>query len=132
MPKLDETLDALEASATGKGKAIKSAAAFVAAVGVLLGSAMTVDERYAHADTLAAESVKQQQQVTELNSSILDDKIFELEIRKANSPKTFTATDQLMLDRYKAKQDRLALLQRQQSRELSRVSNAAANSEATK
>lgn len=98
---------ARESASARKCKALKSMAATVAAVSVLLGAAFTIDTRYVHAGELVVESLHQQQQVTDLHSSFLDDKIFELELKKANTPKVWTATDQLILDRYKAK---LALL----------------------
>jgi hypothetical protein len=81
-------------------KAIKSLAATVAAITVLLTTAFTVDSRYVHAAALQEESLKQQRQITDLHFNILDDKIFELSMKKANNSKEWSATDQLMLDRY--------------------------------
>lgn len=102
--------------------ALKSLAATIAAIGVILGSAFTVDTRYAHSEEMKVTAIRQQQQITELHSSFLDDKIFELEIRKANTPKTWTATDQLMLDRYKSKLNGLGEIKIQQSNMLKEIS----------
>ena len=92
-----------ELSLADHGRALKSLAALVAAVGVLIGAVLTVDARYAHAEELKVTAIRQQQQVTELHHSFVDDKLFELSLRKANDPKHWTQMDELMLERYKAK-----------------------------
>lgn len=84
-----------------KENPLKSLAATVAAASVLIGAVITVDTRYAHAGDIQAESNKQQRQIYNLQADNLSDKVFELELKKANTPKLWQPTDQVMLERYK-------------------------------
>ena len=104
-----------ELSFASHGKALKSLAALIGAVGVFVGAVLTVDARYAHAEELKVTAIVQQQQVTELHASILSDKVFELEVKKANAPKTWTQMDQLMLDRYKQRAAEIEMVKNQQA-----------------
>ncbi len=82
-----------------KENPLKSLAATVAAAGVILTAVFTIDGRYAHAGDVVSESVKQQRQIVDLQANNLEDKIFELELRKTS--KSWQPTDQVLLDRYK-------------------------------
>lgn len=111
-------------------KALKSSAATVAAVSTLLVAAFALDGRYVHADSkyvtaevLAVESLKQQQQVSRLQYDTLDDKIFELELRRANAPKGWTAMDQLVMDRYKSRLRQVSGTRVQQSQAVNAIVN---------
>jgi len=99
-------------------KWVKQVAATVGALTALVTTAFTIDSRYVHAGELEKESLKQQQLITELRHSTLDDKVFELELRKASQPKTWTSTDQLMLNRYKAKLKQISDIKTKQDADL--------------
>lgn len=97
-----------------KENPMKSLAAFISSVAVVLSAVFTVDTRYAHAKEVEVVKKDAKSQMLELQRSHLDDKVFELEIRKSTRPKDWTRTDQLMLDRYK---DKLESVEKQQDKD---------------
>ena len=99
-----------------KENPLKSIAAFVGSAGVILGAVFAIDSRYAHAGDLEIQSLTQQRQITDLQYSNLDDKVFELEIRKSSAPKTWSQTDELMLQRYRSRRAEVFEVKRTQSR----------------
>lgn len=121
-PEVNQLISLDELEAKPQYKAIKILGTVLGAMTVVLTTAFTLDARYVHAEDLREQSIVQQRQVTELHASFLDDKIFELELRKANKPKEWTATDQLVLDRYKAKMDMLNNVKQQQAQTLKSIS----------
>lgn len=102
----------------------------VAGLATIVTVALTVDSRYVHAQDLKTESLRQQTQVSELQWAMLDDKIFELELRKTSAKKTWTPMDQMILDRYKARQTAILAVKQAQRRALQqRVTTTAGVSE---
>jgi hypothetical protein len=97
-----------------KENPLKSLAAFLSSVAVVLSAVFTVDTRYAHAKEVETLKKDAKTQILELQRSNLDDKVFELEIRKSTKPKEWSSTDQLMLERYKTKME---AVEKQQNRE---------------
>lgn len=83
-----------------KENPLKSLAAFLSSVTVVLSAAFTLDTRYAHAAEVEKIERQTAKQLQEMQRGALDDKVFELEIRKSARPRDWTKTDQLMLDRY--------------------------------
>lgn len=96
----------------------KMLTSIVAGLATVVTVALAVDSRYVHAQDLKTESLRQQTQVSELQWSMLDDKIFELELRKTSANKTWTSMDQMILERYKARQTAILAIKQAQMRSL--------------
>ena len=86
----------------------------VTSISILVGTVLTFDARYVHASAL--EEFKQehvrtiqqvtkdnQSQITQLRRQTLEDKIFELDVKRGRSP-----TERAILDRYKRELDKVS------------------------
>ena len=82
---------------------LKTIAALVAACSVIIGALFTVDARYAHAGDFQVLQQQLKQQWQDNKKEIIEDRVFELELRKASNAKAWTSIDEAMLVRYKRK-----------------------------
>ncbi len=98
-----------------KENPLKAIAASLAAAGTIIGAILTVDARYAHAADIQKESMSQQKQITKIEADRLEDKVFELDMKKADKPKEWTQVDEAMLQRYKRRSLDIVEVQRSQA-----------------
>lgn len=80
---------------------LKSLAAFVGSASIILAAVFGFDDRYAHAGDLLRYQNQVQSQLTEYRMQDLENRVFELELRKGNLPATWTPSDEAILGRYK-------------------------------
>lgn len=73
-----------------------TASATVAAIGTLLGAALTVDTRYVHAAAAEKSAAQIQGQITQIRADDLEDKLFAIESKAKKS-----AEDTAMIEQYK-------------------------------
>ena len=83
-----------------KENPLKVIAASLAAAGTIIGAILTVDARYAHAADIQKESLSQQKQITKIEADRLEDKVFELDIKKQTQNGKLNALDQALYNRY--------------------------------
>jgi hypothetical protein len=98
-----------------KENPLKATAATVAAAATIIGAILTVDARYAHAADIQKEALTQQKQITKIEADRLEDKVFELDMKKADKPKDWTPVDEAMLQRYKRRSLDIAEVQKSQA-----------------
>ena len=71
----------------------------------IVGALFTIDARYAHAADVQKTNNETQKQIIEstntLRRQMLEDKLFELGLKKAQDKKPLSAIDQALSDRYK-------------------------------
>ena len=81
------------------GKYKVSLGTIIALISVLYGAWSYADSYFARASDITVIT----KQISDMKKSALDDKVFELQLKKETMPKAFSPLDNALLDRYKQK-----------------------------